>query len=222
MTNRDKLIALMDRMALSKADVADLAKASPATVDGWLKPETSKSSRGVPDIVLSILDFAGGDKVCSSFDEAADYLGLTAKRVKELALASQTGLSGALWAHRDEKPLERVKRGEHVVLSLGPVSYLLASGWVWLPVQAPNGRRVKIGVHAWTVEDADGIRLETYLQSTKDRMEARRSTAEATRLAERLEEMRMLGERLADAKDRGDDAEARRIDRALAALDKTI
>jgi len=222
MTNRDRLIALMDRLALSKADVADLAKASPATVDGWLKPETSKSSRGVPDVVLSLLEYAAGDKVCATFDEAADHLGLTVKRVKELAADSQIGLTAALWARREERPLERVKGGEHVVLSLGPVSYLLASGWVWLPIQAPSGKRCKVGVNAWTVEDGDGIRLDTSLHNSKQTMEALREAAVATRVAERLEEMRMLGERLADARDRGDEAEARRIDRALAVLDKTI
>lgn len=222
MTNRDKLIALMDRLALSKADVADLAKASPTTVDGWLKPETSKSSRNVPDVVLQVIEFAAGDKVCADVSEAADILGVTMGRVRAMAADSRAGLTGALFAHRAEKPLEQVKAGGHVVLSLGPVTYLLAPGWMFLPLQAFNGRRCKLGVRAQIVEGPEGLRLDTDVEEWTESAAGREATAEAVRLAEKLEEIRMLGERRADAVARGEDAKVRQLDRALAILDKQV
>jgi len=222
MTNRDKLISLMDRLALSKADVADLAKASPATVDGWLKPETSKSSRGVPDVVLSVLEFAAGDKVFADFSEATDHLGLTLSRVRMLARDSQIGLTGALFAHRAENPLQTVRNGGHVTLNLGPASYLLVPHWAFLPLQAHNGRRCKLAIRAEVVEGSEGLRLEHDIDDWEETAEGRRSAAAATRLAQRLEEIRLLGERRADAALRGEDTKVRQIDRALALLDKQI
>jgi len=149
-------------------------------------------------------------------------LGLTASRVRALAADSQVGLSGALWTHRAENPLQKVRDGGHVTLSLGPATYLLVPGWAFLPLQAHNGRRCKLGVRAEVAQGSEGLRLDTDVPDWAETAEGLRSAAAATRLAEKLEEIRLLGERRVEALDRGDGAEVRRLDRTLAVLDKHI
>jgi len=223
--NRTALIDLMDRLALTKADVASIAKASPATVDAWLKPETSKSSRQVPDVVLDVLSYSAGDAVCASPSEAAELLGTTIARVKRAAGQSRALLTHAMSVRRKEDgvhPLETVKKGGHVVMSLGPLSFLLVPGFAFLPVEGHTGKRVKLGVPARIVETRDSIRLETEVDEWNRTREEQRSAVAAARLASLLEEQRRLGSRLADAKEEEDAAAIRRIETALALLDKQI
>ncbi|GBU19686.1 MULTISPECIES: hypothetical protein [unclassified Methylobacterium] len=216
MSNRARLVSLMERLALTKGDVARIARASEATVDSWLKPETSKSHRACPEVALAVLEHAAGDPVCAGASEAADVLGVTLSRVKALATDAQTGLGAALWSAGQDATLARVEAGEPVTLAFGPLAFLLLPGWAFVPIQGRDGRRCKLALRARIVAGTEGgRRLDTQAHDWADEATTRAEAATATRIAERMEEIRMLGLRRVEALDAGDDAEVRRIDRVL-------
>ncbi|WP_091972445.1 hypothetical protein [Methylobacterium gossipiicola] len=215
----------MQRLALTKADVARIARASEATVDSWLKPETSKSHRACPEVALAVIENAAGDPVCAFASEAADVLGITAARVKALAVDAQVGLGAALWAARRNDvvhPLVRVKAGDPLTLELGALSYLLLPGWAFLPLQGRDGRRCKLAVRATIEDGVEDPWLSTEAHDWADEAEARREASEAVAVAERMEEVRILGRRRVEALDAGDEAEVRRIDKALDLVGRTV
>lgn len=216
MSNRSRLVSLMERFALNKADVARIARASDATVDAWLKPETSKSHRSCPDVALAVLEHAAGDPVCATASEAADALGVTAARVKAMATEAQVGLGAALWSAGQDATLARIEAGEPVTLAFGPLAFLLLPGWAFVPLQGRDGRRCKLALCARIVAATDGgRRLETQAHDWADEAEARQQASEAVAVAERMEELRILGLRRVEALDAGDEAEVRRLDKAL-------
>lgn len=53
--NREQLIELMERYRLDIPAVARLTLRSPLTVTSWLRPETSKSHRAMPDWAVDML-----------------------------------------------------------------------------------------------------------------------------------------------------------------------
>ncbi|MBK3398049.1 hypothetical protein [Methylobacterium ajmalii] len=223
MSNRRSLISLMESFALTKADVARIARASDATVDAWLKPETSKSHRACPDVALAVIENAAGDPVCATASEAADVLGVTAARVRAMAVDAQVGLGGALWATRDQHPLSRLEAGEPVTLEFGSIAFLLTRGWAFLPLQGRDGRRCKLAVRAQILPAADGgMRVETQAHDWADDADTALWVSDAIAVAERMEEVRMLGRRRVEALDAGDDAEVRRLDKAIDIVGRAI
>jgi hypothetical protein len=56
MTNADRLRILMHQHDLALSDVAAMTSSSLHTVRSWLKPETVKSYRAMPDHRLWLLD----------------------------------------------------------------------------------------------------------------------------------------------------------------------
>ncbi len=139
MSNRARLVSLMERLALTKGDVGRIARASDATVDSWLKPETSKSHRACPDVALAVIEHAAGDPVCATASEAAEILGVTAARVRALATDAQVGLGGALWAAGQDEVLARVEAGQPVTLAFGTLAFLVLPGWAFVPLQGRTG-----------------------------------------------------------------------------------
>ncbi|WP_018042813.1 hypothetical protein [Methylobacterium sp. 88A] len=217
MSNRDRLVSLMERLALTKGDVARIARASETSVDSWLKPETSKSHRACPNVVIAVIEYGAGDTICASVSEAADHLGLRAERVNTMAADARVGLGAALWSAGMDDTLARVSWGHPVTLDLGPASYLLLKGWVFLPLQGRDGRRCKLAVRASVEgeEGSDGRWLNTEVNDWVDDAEARKAAAQATHIAGLMEQNRMLGLRRVEALDAGDEAEVRRIDKVL-------
>lgn len=223
MSNRARLVSLMERLALTKADVARIARASEATVDSWLKPETSKSHRSCPDVVLAVLGHGAGDPVCASASEAAEVLGVTLSRVKALAMDAQVGLGAALWSAGTDATLARVEGSVPVTLEFGTHAYLVLPGWAFVPLQGRDGRRCKLGVRAQIVTDADGSRrLDTQAHDWADEAEARERASTAIHVAGCMEELRVLGRRKVEALDAGDEAEVRRIDRAMGLVGRQV
>ncbi|GJE83385.1 MULTISPECIES: hypothetical protein [Methylorubrum] len=223
MSNRARLVSLMERLALSKGDVARIARASDATVDSWLKPETSKSHRVCPDVVLAVIEHGAGDPICATASEAADVLGVTVARVRAMAIDLQVGLGGALWAAGQDEVLARVEAGEPVTLAFGTVAFLVLPGWAFVPLQGRDGRRCKLAIRARIVAGADGgRRLDTQADDWADEATTRAEASTAAAVAERMEEVRVLGLRRVEALDAGDEAEVRRIDKVLDLVGRSV
>lgn len=223
MSNRARLVSLMERLALTKADVARIARSSETTVDSWLKPETSKSHRACPEVVLAVIQHGAGDPVCATPSEAADVLGVTLSRVKALATDAQVGLGAALWSAGMDATLARVEGSVPVTLEFGAHAYLVLPGWAFLPLQGRDGRRCKLGVRARIVPDTDGgRRLDTQVHDWADEAEAREHASTAIRVAECMEQFRILGRRRVEALDARDEAEVRRIDKAMGLVGRQV
>lgn len=56
MTNREKLQRLMLKHRLKPAQVSEILDASEDTVTSWLRPESNKSSRNMPNAKLRLLE----------------------------------------------------------------------------------------------------------------------------------------------------------------------
>jgi hypothetical protein len=183
-TNRERLIALMDRDSLTVKDVAAMVQASPDTVTGWLRPESNAAHRKVSDRVLQILDLALGARIEVDPSRAADALGTTIGKVKELASAATIILDGALYADRKAGDLmRRIEAGEVVELRFGGVRALASSNWAFVPV-AHGPKSILLAVPARIRETEVGPILDTTADDWRDARAARQAQAAATRLNE--------------------------------------
>ena len=55
MNNRDKLKQYKEDYNLTRQQMADLVLTPLSTMNNWLNPETSKSSRSCPDSIIELL-----------------------------------------------------------------------------------------------------------------------------------------------------------------------
>lgn len=185
-TNRERLIEIMERDGLTAEDIGAMVQASPSTVHAWLRPPHHAAHRNIGDRVLRILDLALGVRIVSDASKAADALGTTIGRVKELATASSIVVDGALWGDRSRggKLMERIAAGEVVELRLGLARALACKDWAFLPV-AVGSRSVLLSVPAVLRRTEDGdLSLDTQASEWSDECAARRAETAATRLNE--------------------------------------
>jgi hypothetical protein len=154
-TNREKLLAVMERDGLSIADVAAMTGAAEVTVKGWLRPAGNKAHREVSDTVLRILDLALGARVVSSHAEAAGVLGIGIADVKRQVADAMVLVRGALWSEQTKDGgglLGQVAGGGTVEVVFGPVRAIVSPSWTFVPVANAAGHTVLVGVLAHVVE----------------------------------------------------------------------
>lgn len=120
MSKSDRLVSLMERPPLTKGDVACIPRDSEMSVDSWLKPETSKSHRACPDVVIAVIEYGAGDTICASASKVAGHLGFRVERIKAMAADTQVALGAALCSAGMDDTLAFVFCGHPVTLGLGP------------------------------------------------------------------------------------------------------
>ena len=187
------------------------------SVDSWLKPETSKSHRACPDVVIAVIEYGAGDTICASASKVAGHLGFRVERIKAMAADTQVALGAALCSAGMDDTLAFVFCGHPVTLGLGPTGTPLLKEYAFPPLQGRDGRWCKLAVRASVEgeESTDGRWLNTTVYDWIDDAEARKVVAQATHIAGIMEQSRMLGMRWVEALNAGDEAEVRRIDKVL-------
>lgn len=184
-TNRERLIALMERDTLTVKDVAAMVQASPDTVTGWLRPESNAAHRKVSDRVLQLLDLALGTRIAPNASEAATTLGLAIDQVKKLAEQASIILDGALYADKRAGGdlMRRILDGEVAELRFGGARALASSCWAFVPVSR-GSRSVLLSVPARIVETETGPLLVTTIDDWRDERSERLAKTAAARLDE--------------------------------------
>lgn len=202
-TNRERLIALMERDSLTVKDVAAMVHASPDTVTGWLRPESNAAHRKISERTLQLLDLALGARIEVDVSRAADALGLTIGRVKSLAEQSSIVLEGALWADKTAggELWRRIRAGEIVELRFGTARALASSDWAFVPV-ANGPKSILLAVPARILDGGTGPVLDTRIGGWADARAKSKAEAAATRLNELNAEEARLEARIAGASGR--------------------
>ncbi|ARJ66100.1 hypothetical protein WV31_10720 [Magnetospirillum sp. ME-1] len=182
-TNRERLIAIMERDGLSERDVAAMVQAPPATVHAWVRPESNAAHRKVSDRVLQLLDLALGARIEFDVAKAADALGTTISMVKRLAEQATIILDGALWADRAAggELMRRIQAGEVVELRFGTARALASSDWAFIPV-ANGPKTILLAAPARILDGEAGPVLDARTGDWTDARARAKAASAATRL----------------------------------------